>query len=240
MYSIYIYMYRQQSPETLSPYLSPSKERQEVLEHQGSGSVAFQLPGPGVISKGKMPAITNMGYHGDRIGMYTDICIYIYIHTIILAQVLFLPHLCLVGPVSEMAAAPKVEAIVWSSLNIHRMGLSSRNVFAKIGSRNPLLGEEQFRQAGALQGLNLVVAGNHDPSDDDAEDETVAILFGIDCHDARVDIVKLGTGKTIAKLDTAAVHATGVVKESGKKFWTWSTKEELQNTLTWSTNWCRC
>ena len=78
MYSIYIYMYRQQSPETLSPYLSPSKERQEVLEHQGSGSVAFQLPGPGVISKGKMPAMTNMGYHGDRIGMYTDICIYIY------------------------------------------------------------------------------------------------------------------------------------------------------------------
>ena len=78
MYSIYINMYRQQSPETLSPYLSPSKERQEVLEHQGSGSVAFQLPGPGVISKGKMPAIANMGYHGDRIGMYTDICIYIY------------------------------------------------------------------------------------------------------------------------------------------------------------------
>lgn len=109
------------------------------------------------------------------------------------------------------------------------MGLSSRNVFSKIGSRNPLLGEEQFRQAGTLQGLNLVVAGNHDPSDDDAEEETAAILFGIDCHDARVDVVKL---TTIANLDTAAVHATGMVKESGKKCWTWSTKEELQNTLT--------
>ena len=130
-----------------------------------------------------------------------------------------------------MGAAPKVGAIV-SSLDIHRMGLSSRNVFAKIGSRNPLLNEEQFRQAGALQGLNLVVAGNHAQGDDDAEDETVAILFGIDCHDARVDVVKLGTGKATAKLDTAAVHATGMVKESGKKCLTWSTKEELQNTLT--------
>ncbi|KAJ1634736.1 hypothetical protein T492DRAFT_864557 [Pavlovales sp. CCMP2436] len=32
-------------------------------------------------------------------------------------------------------------------------------------------------------------------------------------------VTKEGSGRVIGKGDTATVHATGVVKETGKKFW---------------------
>mmetsp|Transcript_44334 Transcript_44334/g.96526 ORF Transcript_44334/g.96526 Transcript_44334/m.96526 type:complete len:117 (+) Transcript_44334:82-432(+) len=46
-------------------------------------------------------------------------------------------------------------------------------------------------------------------------------------HQTQYQILNPGTGKAIAKGDTATVHATGVVKESGKKFW--STKDPGQS-----------
>lgn len=44
-------------------------------------------------------------------------------------------------------------------------------------------------------------------------------------------ILKQGDGKAIAKGNTATVHATGVVKETGKQFW--STKDAGQQPFTY-------
>ncbi|KAJ1456713.1 hypothetical protein M885DRAFT_439374 [Pelagophyceae sp. CCMP2097] len=46
------------------------------------------------------------------------------------------------------------------------------------------------------------------------------------CNGTTYDIVTAGSGKVITKGCTATVHATGVVKETGKKFW--STKDAGQ------------
>ena len=52
-----------------------------------------------------------------------------------------------------------------------------------------------------------------------------------DCNGTIFNIVKEGTGAVVTKGSTVTVHATGVVKESGKKFW--STKDPGQQPFTY-------
>ncbi|EOD07433.1 hypothetical protein EMIHUDRAFT_218347 [Emiliania huxleyi CCMP1516] len=51
------------------------------------------------------------------------------------------------------------------------------------------------------------------------------------CNGTVFNILKEGSGAEVAKGATVTVHATGVVKESGKKFW--STKDPGQNPFTY-------
>merc|ERR1719407_34406 len=51
------------------------------------------------------------------------------------------------------------------------------------------------------------------------------------CNGTQYTILREGNGKEITKGSTATVHATGVVKESGKKFW--STKDPGQEPFTY-------
>eukprot|EP00322_Chrysochromulina_rotalis_P030880 CAMPEP_0115867562 /NCGR_PEP_ID=MMETSP0287-20121206/20830_1 /TAXON_ID=412157 /ORGANISM="Chrysochromulina rotalis, Strain UIO044" /LENGTH=122 /DNA_ID=CAMNT_0003322167 /DNA_START=24 /DNA_END=392 /DNA_ORIENTATION=- len=47
-----------------------------------------------------------------------------------------------------------------------------------------------------------------------------------ECNGTVYNILKVGSGNAVAKGATVTVHATGVVKETGKKFW--STKDPGQ------------
>ena len=51
------------------------------------------------------------------------------------------------------------------------------------------------------------------------------------CNGTAYTILREGTGAAVAKGATVTVHATGVVKESGKKFW--STKDPGQQPFTY-------
>eukprot|EP00312_Isochrysidales_sp_CCMP1244_P005534 CAMPEP_0196678650 /NCGR_PEP_ID=MMETSP1090-20130531/6481_1 /TAXON_ID=37098 /ORGANISM="Isochrysis sp, Strain CCMP1244" /LENGTH=118 /DNA_ID=CAMNT_0042016807 /DNA_START=34 /DNA_END=390 /DNA_ORIENTATION=- len=51
------------------------------------------------------------------------------------------------------------------------------------------------------------------------------------CNGTVYNILKAGSGAAVAKGARVTVHATGVVKESGKKFW--STKDPGQNPFTY-------
>merc|ERR1711918_129604 len=51
------------------------------------------------------------------------------------------------------------------------------------------------------------------------------------CNGTVYNILKAGEGAEVAKGATATVHATGIVKETGKKFW--STKDPGQKPFTY-------
>ena len=50
--------------------------------------------------------------------------------------------------------------------------------------------------------------------------------------ETRYDIIKQGDGQAVAKGNKVTVHATGVIRETGKKFW--STKDPGQKTFTYN------
>ena len=52
------------------------------------------------------------------------------------------------------------------------------------------------------------------------------------CNGTTMRTITPGSGKEITKGSTATVHATGVVKESGKQFW--STKDKNQQPFTYN------
>merc|ERR1719473_390912 len=52
------------------------------------------------------------------------------------------------------------------------------------------------------------------------------------CTGTVYNILKEGSGKDVQKGDSVTVHATGVVKETGKKFW--STKDPGQKPFTYT------
>merc|ERR1711924_125695 len=54
---------------------------------------------------------------------------------------------------------------------------------------------------------------------------------GTRCNGTKYTILKPGQGPAVAQGNTVTVHATGVVKETGKKFW--STKDPGQEPFTY-------
>jgi len=72
----------------------------------------------------------------------------------------------------------------------------------------------------------------------------LACLFALVCAASAVDlpnkiegmettyeVLEEGAGKSVGKADTVTVHATGIVKDTGKKFW--STKDAGQQPFTY-------
>ena len=53
----------------------------------------------------------------------------------------------------------------------------------------------------------------------------------IDGMETTYEVLAEGEGKAVSKSDTVTVHATGIVKETGKKFW--STKDAGQQPFTY-------
>ncbi len=56
-------------------------------------------------------------------------------------------------------------------------------------------------------------------------------MVGIAGYNTTYEVLQAGNGAAVAKGNTVTVHATGVVKESGKKFW--STKDPGQQPFTY-------
>eukprot|EP01060_Flectonema_neradi_P030004 TRINITY_DN426_c0_g1_i1.p1 TRINITY_DN426_c0_g1~~TRINITY_DN426_c0_g1_i1.p1 ORF type:complete len:147 (+),score=40.41 TRINITY_DN426_c0_g1_i1:183-623(+) len=64
-----------------------------------------------------------------------------------------------------------------------------------------------------------------------SEDEDQA-MQSIEGYKTTYKILKEGDGQVVAKGDTVTVHATGIVQQTGKKFW--STKDQGQSPFTYN------
>merc|ERR1712048_798395 len=62
------------------------------------------------------------------------------------------------------------------------------------------------------------------------QDGSVSRRQKIPGYDTTYDIIRTGSGRKVEKSNQVTVHATGVVRETGKKFW--STKDPGQEPFT--------